>query len=194
MNLGYSRFTIDYIGLCKLWHDITFQSYRFLGYSLRLGCLQPESNGIGESQLWPTQLFDSVSVLTIVDLDPIGLYYIYIGIYAYICNYSWLELIQISDPLPKLWWIQWIQWTRLKDDHFELDGGVLPQLEVSVPKLAPLDLTLGDPEEPLRSLWLWSQLKGLAPGIKCCSILLHWGQAKSLMKRCWSYTAMALWS
>lgn len=43
--------------------------------------------------------------------------------------------------------------TRLfKDDHFELDGGVLPQLEVSVPKLAPLDLTLGDPEEPLRSL------------------------------------------
>ena len=86
VNLGYSRFTIDYIGLCKLWHDITFQSYRFLGYSLRLGCLQPESNGIGESQLWPTQLFDSVSVLTIVDLDPIGLYYIY----RYICIYIYI--------------------------------------------------------------------------------------------------------
>ena len=40
-----------------------------------------------------------------------------------------------------------------KDDHFELDAGVLPHgLEVSVPKLTPLDLTLGDPEEPLRSL------------------------------------------
>eukprot|EP00435_Cladocopium_sp_Y103_P012205 s2943_g3.t1 len=43
--------------------------------------------------------------------------------------------------------------TFAKEDHLELDGGVLPHgLEVSVPKLTPIDLTLGDPEEPLRSL------------------------------------------